>query len=149
MAAQTGVLGFVLYVGFFATVIASLVVAAWRRTGMEADLALALAGAMFGLFVVSWVSESASGLLGNAFYVLFAGWALALATPTVRTLRLRPLPPIDGTRDGQLDEPGRPHGTLGPSGRAASAYLERQHSCPTQTPRLHSHTQLERPLRYA
>ena len=39
---------------------------------------------MLGLFIVSWVSESASGLLGNAFYFLFAGWALALASPATR-----------------------------------------------------------------
>jgi hypothetical protein len=106
VAAQTGVLGFVLYAGFFATVIASLVGAAWRRTGMEADLALALAGAMFGLFVVSWVSESASGLLGNAFYLLFAGWALALASPPSRQLVFRPLPKVtDGPDDDLLDAP--------------------------------------------
>ena len=73
-------IGFVLYIGFFATVITSLVVAAWRPTGSGRP-SLALAGAHFGLFIVSWVSESASGLLGNAFYLLFAGWALALASP--------------------------------------------------------------------
>jgi hypothetical protein len=106
VAAQTGVLGFVLYSGFFATVIASLVRSAWRRTGMEADLALALAGAMFGLFVVSWVSESASGLLGNAFYLLFAGWALALASPPSRRLVFRPLPDVtDGSEGDLLDAP--------------------------------------------
>lgn len=89
IAAQLGVLGFVLYAGFFLTVIGSLVVAGWRQIGLKADVPLVLAGAMFGLFVVSWVSESASGLLGNAFYLLFAGWALALASPPAKTLQSR------------------------------------------------------------
>ena len=102
IAAQTGVLGFLLYGAFFATVIASLVAAAWRRTGFASDLPLAMAGAMFGLFVVSWVSESASGLLGNAFYLLFAGWALALASPTSRQLVVRPLPNLTDGPDGDL-----------------------------------------------
>ena len=81
-----------LYVGFFAAVIVSLASAAWRRTGLWSDLPLVLAGAMLGLFIVSWVSESASGLLGNAFYLLFAGWAVALATPAAARLRWRWLP---------------------------------------------------------
>jgi hypothetical protein len=106
VAAQTGVLGFVLYGAFFVTAIASLVGATWRRTGIEADMALALAGAMFGLFVVSWVSESASGLLGNGFYLLFAGWALALASPPSRRLVFRPLTKVtDGPDDDLLDAP--------------------------------------------
>jgi hypothetical protein len=92
IAAQTGVLGFVLYVAFFAAVIASLVASAWWHSGLRADLPLALAGAMFGLFIVSWVSESASGLLGNAFYLLFAGWALSLASPATNGIQWRLLP---------------------------------------------------------
>ncbi|HEV8575055.1 MAG TPA: hypothetical protein VGR43_10165 [Dehalococcoidia bacterium] len=106
IAAQTGIVGFVLYGGFFAAVIASLVAAAWRRSGLAADLPVVLAGAMFGLFLVSWVSESASGLLGNAFYLLFAGWALALASPAAETFRWRWLPdvkPLD-----PLDAPASP-----------------------------------------
>jgi hypothetical protein len=106
LAAQTGVLGFGLYIGFFAAAITSLVVAAWRQRGLRADLTLALAGAMFGLFVVSWVSESASGLLGNAFYLLFAGWALSLASPVTRGLTVRLMPdPTDGAEGGTLDAP--------------------------------------------
>ena len=106
LAAQTGVLGFGLYVFFFAAVITSLVIAAWRQSGLRADLPLALAGAMFGLFVVSWVSESASGLLGNAFYFLFAGWALSLASPATRRLTVRLTPnPTDGAERGTLDAP--------------------------------------------
>jgi hypothetical protein len=102
LAAQTGVLGFGLYVFFFAAVTTSLVFAAWRRSGLRADLPVALAGAMFGLFVVSWVSESASGLLGNAFYFLFAGWALSLASPVTRRLTVRLTPdPTDGAEDGR------------------------------------------------
>ena len=100
IAAQLGVAGFVLYAGFFVAVIASLVAAAWRRTGLWSDFPLVLAGAMFGLFLVSWVSESASGLLGNAFYLLFAGWALALATPAADRVRFRWLPESRGGDHG-------------------------------------------------
>jgi hypothetical protein len=103
IAAQLGVIGFVLYAGFFAAVIISLVVAAWRRTGLWSDLPLVVAGAMLGLFIVSWVSESASGLLGNAFYLLFAGWLLAMATSTTDRLRWRWLPDAARARPEQLD----------------------------------------------
>ena len=99
IAAQLGVLGFVLYAGFFLTVIVSLVAAGCRQTGLKADVPLVLAGAMFGLFVVSWVSESASGLLGNAFYLLFAGWALALASPPAKTLQFRWWPWTSNVQD--------------------------------------------------
>jgi len=112
IAAQTGVLGFLLYIAFFASVVGSLVAVAWRRTGFASDLPLAMAGAMFGLFVVSWVSESASGLLGNAFYLLFAGWALALASPPSRRLVFRPLPNVTDGSDGDLlDAPASPADT--------------------------------------
>jgi hypothetical protein len=107
IAAQTGVIGFALYVAFFAAVIASLVYVAWGRKGLSSDLPLVLAGAMLGLFIVSWVSESASGLLGNAFYYLFAGWALALATPPVERLRWRWLPQGANDEAGKLDSSPR------------------------------------------
>jgi len=117
IAAQLGVIGFLLYAGFFASVIVSLVVAAWRQTGLWSDLPLVIAGAMFGLFLVSWVSESASGLLGNAFYLLFAGWALALATPTANRLRLLWMPEAsDREEEGSralLDAPAFPIDTRG------------------------------------
>jgi hypothetical protein len=112
IAAQTGIVGFGLYAGFFAAVVASLVFAAWRRTGLSGNLPIALAGALFGLFVVSWVSESASGLLGNAFYLLFAGWALSLATPVVRDLSVRMVPPATTDDDAAaLDAPASPADT--------------------------------------
>jgi hypothetical protein len=76
-----------LYVGFFVAAIAGLVLAAWRRAGPMSDVALVLAGAMLGLFLMSFVSESASGLLGNAPYFIFAGWMLALALPVSDRLR--------------------------------------------------------------
>jgi hypothetical protein len=97
IAAQLGVVGFALFVGFFLTVIASLVASAWRQSGLRSDIPFVLAGAMFGLFIVSWVSESASGLLGNAFYLLFAGWALTLAMPAVERLQFRLAP--DASRE--------------------------------------------------
>jgi len=85
VAAQLGLPGFILFLAFYLGLVASLVAASARSEGGPAgDIALALAGALFGLFIVSWFSESASGLLGNAFYFLFAGWALALAAPAVR-----------------------------------------------------------------
>ncbi len=117
IAAQLGVTGFVLFVGFFVAVIVSLVAAAWRRTGLWSDLPVVLAGAMFGLFLVSWVSESASGLLGNAFYLLFAGWALALAMPAADRLRLLWLPEASAVEDdgglALLDAPALPADTRG------------------------------------
>jgi hypothetical protein len=103
VAAQLGIVGFVLYVGFFGAVIVSLTSAAWRRTGLWSDLPLVLAGAMLGLFIVSWVSESASGLLGNAFYLLFAGWLIALAAPSAERLRWRWLPGGPSAKPEQLD----------------------------------------------
>jgi len=103
IAAQTGIIGFLLYVAFFGAVIVSLVSTACRKTGLWSDLPLVIAGAMLGLFIVSWVSESASGLLGNAFYLLFAGWALALATPAAERLRWRWLPDEPSAEREQLD----------------------------------------------
>jgi hypothetical protein len=103
IAAQLGIIGFLLYTAFFAAVIVSLVFAAWKQTGLWSDLPLVLAGAMLGLFIVSWVSESASGLLGNAFYLLFAGWALALATPAAARLQWRWLPSGPSVEAEQLD----------------------------------------------
>lgn len=92
IAAQLGVIGFVLYAAFFAAVIAGLLVAPWNRHGIWLDIALVLAGAMLGLFIVSCVSESASGILGNAFYLLFAGWTLSMTGATSDKLRFRLLP---------------------------------------------------------
>lgn len=95
-AAQLGFPGFLLLSGFFLAVIASLVSASlWqadRDDSLKSDLALALGAALFGLFLVSWFSESTLGLLANAFYFLFAGWALALMAPASRRLRFRWLP---------------------------------------------------------
>jgi hypothetical protein len=105
IAAQLGIVGFVLYTGFFAAVIVSLVVSAWNRSGLWSDIPLVLAGAMLGLFIVSCVSESASGILGNAFYLLFAGWALSITGATTERLRLRLLP------DGEDGRAATPEGT--------------------------------------
>jgi hypothetical protein len=102
IAAQLGVAGFLLYVGFFIAAISGLVLAAWRRVGPMSDVALVLAGAMLGLCLMSFVSESASGLLGNAPYFIFAGWMLAMAVPTVERLKFIALPGIRST-DVALD----------------------------------------------
>jgi len=93
LSAQLGVPGFLLFVAFFGAVIATLVQVYWRSDNGASSLTLAIGGALFGLFIVSWVSESASGLLGNAFYFLFAGWALGLASPATERPRLAWMPP--------------------------------------------------------
>jgi hypothetical protein len=113
LAAQTGIIGFSLYVAGFAGIIASLLAAGWRRNGLWCDLPFALAGALLGLFAVSCVSESASGLLGNAFYLLFAGWVLSLLGPAVRTLHLRLLPATSSSEGVVLDEPATATHTMG------------------------------------
>jgi hypothetical protein len=92
ISAQLGMAGFILYSAFFAAVVISLAAAAWNRRGIWSDIPLVLAGAMLGLFIVSCVSESASGILGNAFYLLFAGWALSISSATSSRLRLQLLP---------------------------------------------------------
>ena len=118
--------------------------------GDAADLPLALAGAMFGLFVVSWVSESASGLLGNAFYLLFAGWALSLASPAIQTaacfVRLPKLPTAPKTTC-LTHQPLLP--TLRPSGPPAAVPAKGSIFARISTARLHRHPQLERPRRYS
>jgi hypothetical protein len=92
VAAQTGLPGLLAYVSFYAAAIGGLVAVAWRTRGAQGDLSLVLAGALFGLFIVSFVSESAFGLLGNAPYFIFAGWMLALAARPARRLRFRAFP---------------------------------------------------------
>jgi|GEM_PF-990597 len=90
-AAQLGFPGFLLLSCFLLAIVASLVQASLQQAKLgdtlKSDLALALAGAMLGLFVVAWFSESTLGLLGNAFYFLFAGWAITLLVPASRRLR--------------------------------------------------------------
>jgi len=98
LASQLGLAGLVLWSAFLASVLAVLVQASFRARKLGrlfwAELFLALAAAFFGLHVSSYFSESASGLLGNALYFLFAGWAVAVAIPSAQGLRwnLAPLP---------------------------------------------------------
>jgi hypothetical protein len=89
VAAQLGVPGLLMYVALHLTIIATLVTAAWRRSGPLSDVSLVLAGALFGLFIVSFVSESSLGLLGNAPYFIFAGWVIASVSGSVQGLRAR------------------------------------------------------------
>jgi hypothetical protein len=105
VAAQTGVPGLLVYSAFYVVTIAALVTVASRRSEPTADVALVLAGALFGLFVVSFVSESAFGLLGNAPYFIFAGWMLALASPVGDRLRFR-LMPEGAATERSLDASG-------------------------------------------
>jgi len=96
LASQLGIFGFVFWLGFVLAAIAALVRASLlqRAAGAlaRADLLLLLAAALFGLMATSWVSESASGLLGNAAYFTFAGWAIAIETPLLKSLRFAWLP---------------------------------------------------------
>ncbi len=96
LAAQLGVPGLALWLAFYAALIGALLQAALRLRGegerLWSDLTLVLAAALAGLFFTAWFSESASGLLGNAFFFLFAGWALAAVTPAASGLRFRWLP---------------------------------------------------------
>jgi len=108
IAAQLGVAGFLLYVGFFVTLVAGLVRVAWASIGPMSDVALVLGGAMLGLFLTSFVSESASGLLGNAPYFIFAGWMIALATPMASNIRFALLPGRVG--DAPLLDASAAHG---------------------------------------
>jgi hypothetical protein len=84
VAAQLGAAGLLLYLGLSISAVVSLVVVAWRCRDPLGDVALATAGALFGLLVVSFVTESAFGLLGNAPYFIFGGWVLAIALPLSR-----------------------------------------------------------------
>ena len=103
VAAQLGAPGLVLWLAFHLALVASLAHAALRlrraRQTLWSDLLLALAGALLGLSVIAWFSESASGLLGNALYFLFAGWAISVVAPTSTRLRFQWLPII--RRDGE------------------------------------------------
>jgi len=104
VAAQLGAPGLVLWLAFHLALVASLAHAALRlrraRQIIWSDLLLALAGALLGLSVIAWFSESASGLLGNALYFLFAGWAISVVTPTASRLQFRWLPIIRRVGEG-------------------------------------------------
>lgn len=103
VAAQLGAPGLVLWLAFHLALVASLAHAALRlrraRQALWSDLLMALAGALLGLSVIAWFSESASGLLGNALYFLFAGWAISVVAPTASRLHFQWLPII--RREGE------------------------------------------------
>lgn len=99
VAAQLGVLGLGLWAVFHLVLVASLAVCGlrerWAGDGVNAALLLTLSAALGGLTFTAIFSESASGLLGNAMYFLFAGWALAALVPAGR-----------GRAFGENGEPG-------------------------------------------
>lgn len=110
MAAQLGVAGLGLWLAFHAALIAGLAAAGLRlrhETAWSA-LLLTLAAALLGLTFTAAFSESASGLLGNAVYYLFAGWAITVAMPAANGLHLRWLPDAGGER---YSLPPRPSGS--------------------------------------
>ncbi len=100
LAAQLGVAGLTLWLAFHAALIGGLLQAGLRlrRQGerLWSDVTLALGAALTGLLVSAAFSESASGLLGNAFFFLFSGWALAVAAPAAPRLSFRWLPFASG-----------------------------------------------------
>jgi hypothetical protein len=104
VAAQLGVPGLVLWLAFHLALITSLTQAALHlrrgRQSLWSNLLLALAGALLALSVVAWFSESASGLLGNALYFLFAGWAISAVAPTVSRLHFQWLPGYPRASEG-------------------------------------------------
>jgi hypothetical protein len=77
VAAQTGVLGAVAYVGWLGAVVFGLLPASAPENVVD-PFRRALAGTTLGLLAVAFLSNSASGLTGSAFYLLFAGWLLAV-----------------------------------------------------------------------
>lgn len=83
LASQLGLLGLaawtVFVLGLARELLPTAPCRAFRLFDGECTLPYALSGAMLGLFAVSLFSESATGLLGNAFYFLVAGWALVAA----------------------------------------------------------------------
>jgi hypothetical protein len=98
VAAQLGVAGFALWLAFHAALVGALGYGAWRRRDERplSALLLVLACAVSALQVTALFSESASGLLGNALYFLFAGWALTVAFRT-ETPRFEWLPGTGST----------------------------------------------------
>lgn len=88
VAAQLGVLGLGLWAVFHLVLVVSLAAYGLRERragdGVNAALLLTLAAALGGLTFTAIFSESASGLLGNAMYFLFAGWGLAALAPAGR-----------------------------------------------------------------
>jgi hypothetical protein len=93
IAAQLGVLGLALWLAFHAALIAALAIGAYvrREDRQSSRLLLVLAAALLGLQITALFSESASGLLANAMYYLFAGWGLAVVF-RARGLQFRAIP---------------------------------------------------------
>jgi hypothetical protein len=80
IAGQLGLVAVVLWLGWAVLVVRALLPPDSDRPARPAiptRLRQALAGALAGLFGLSLLSTSASGLLGVAAYLLLAGWAIA------------------------------------------------------------------------
>lgn len=75
VASQLGILGIVLFVAWLATAAWNLLPAS--RASSE-PIRLAMAGAVIALLIVSVFSNSATGLLAGAAFVLFAGWTMTV-----------------------------------------------------------------------
>jgi len=87
VASQIGVLGAVLFCAWLASLALTLLPRT-RELTADTRLASVFGGAIAGLLVVAVLSDSATGLLASAFYVLLAGWLVSLhraaqASPTV------------------------------------------------------------------
>ena len=65
---------------------------------MPVRLRQALAGALIGLFGLSLLSTSATGILGSAIYLLLAGWAVSVIRAGTTQPTERPGSDSGGTR---------------------------------------------------
>ena len=95
VASQIGVLGAVLFCAWLASLALTLLPRT-RELTPETRLASVFGGAIAGLLVVAVLSDSATGLLASAFYVLLAGWLVSLhraAEASVAVASQRPVNP--------------------------------------------------------
>lgn len=84
IASQLGLPGIVIFVAWAALLVYRILPAGTaeddQRRRADPALRRAIAGALLGLFGLSLLSTSATGLLGSAFYLLLGGWMVSLAT---------------------------------------------------------------------
>jgi hypothetical protein len=77
IASQVGVLGAALFCAWLAALTLSLLPRT-REVDPDTRLGSVFGGAIAGLLVVAVLSDSATGLLASAFYVLLGGWLVSL-----------------------------------------------------------------------
>jgi hypothetical protein len=77
IASQVGVLGAALFCAWLAALTLTLLPRT-REVDPDTRLGSVFGGALAGLLVVAVLSDSATGLLASAFYVLLGGWLVSL-----------------------------------------------------------------------